>query len=85
MVSRALGTALLAAATLSAASEVTYRNTDPGVKYIGSRGCAGCHTKIYQDFYKTNKNHLNFFTSALNTDKTCLYLKTIKIKKNDRM
>lgn len=53
MVSRALGTALLAAATLSAASEVTYRNTDPGVKYIGSRGCAGCHTKIYQDYAKT--------------------------------
>ena len=31
----------------------TYRNTKPGVAYVGSRACAGCHAKIYQDYIAT--------------------------------
>src|SRR5690348_15534850 len=38
---------------LDAADEITYRNTKPGVAYIGSKSCAGCHNKIYLDYIRT--------------------------------
>ena len=41
------------AASLGASEDTTYRNTAPGVAYIGSRACAGCHTKIYQGYNRT--------------------------------
>jgi hypothetical protein len=31
-----------------AADEIAYGNVAPGVAYIGSRACAGCHQKMYQ-------------------------------------
>lgn len=36
-----------------AADEIAYRNAAPAVPYIGSRACAGCHQKIYQDYIRT--------------------------------
>src|SRR5262249_24596573 len=30
-----------------------YRNTGPGVAYLGSKGCAGCHKKIYDSYLRT--------------------------------
>ena len=50
---RLLAVALLSTASLVAAGNVAYRNTKPGVAYIGSRKCAGCHAKIYQDYVRT--------------------------------
>jgi len=35
-----------------AADEIAYRNV-AGVPYIGSRACAGCHQKMYQDYIRT--------------------------------
>ena len=43
--------ALLAASAIQAAT--VYRNTAPGVDYVGSKVCAGCHRTIYNDFLKT--------------------------------
>ena len=50
---RLLAVALLAAAFPAPAEEVTYRNTKPGVPYVGSRVCAGCHAKIFQQYSAT--------------------------------
>jgi hypothetical protein len=41
------------ATSLSAANQISYANTSPGVPYIGSRACAGCHQKMYQDYIRT--------------------------------
>jgi hypothetical protein len=41
------------AASLCAAENLAYRNTVAGVAYVGSRVCAGCHPKIYQDYIRT--------------------------------
>jgi hypothetical protein len=30
-----------------------YRNTSPGVAYVGSRACVGCHQDIYEQFSRT--------------------------------
>src|SRR6266536_243597 len=38
-------------ATLSAAA---FRNTQPGVKYVGSAACAPCHLDICKTFQKTD-------------------------------
>lgn len=40
-------------ASAYAAEPNLYRNTAPGVAYIGSRACAGCHQKIYQNYIHT--------------------------------
>jgi hypothetical protein len=45
--------AILSTASLLTAEDIAYRNTKPGVAYIGSRICAGCHAKIYQDYVRT--------------------------------
>ena len=50
---RLLAVALLVTASLPAAEDIAYRNTKAGVAYVGSRICAGCHAKIYQDFIQT--------------------------------
>jgi hypothetical protein len=39
--------------SLSADDGIAYLNTAPGVAYIGSRACSGCHSKIYQDYIRT--------------------------------
>jgi hypothetical protein len=31
-----------------------YRNTAPGVGYVGSRVCGGCHAAIYETYLKTD-------------------------------
>jgi len=31
-----------------------YRNTSPGVAYVGSKVCASCHPKIYESYKKTD-------------------------------
>ncbi len=50
---RVLFPVVLAGTLLGVAGDVAHPNTDPRVKYIGSRACAGCHSKIYQDYSKT--------------------------------
>ena len=45
--------ALSIVTSLDAAADLTYRNTTPGVAYIGSQMCAGCHAKIYRDYART--------------------------------
>ena len=46
---------LIAAVTCLATTGLSapYRNTDPGVKYVGSKVCAGCHSQIYAQYIKT--------------------------------
>ena len=39
--------------SLDAAENLAYGNTAPGVAYVGSRMCAGCHPKIYRDYIRT--------------------------------
>ncbi len=36
-----------------AADDIPYRNLAPGVRYIGSRACAGCHQEMYQEYMRT--------------------------------
>jgi len=43
----------LLAVSFVAAEDITYRNTKSGVAYVGSRVCAGCHAKIYQEYAQT--------------------------------
>ena len=40
-------------ASLTRGEDAVYRNSAPGVAYIGSRTCAGCHQKIYQEYGRT--------------------------------
>jgi len=41
-------------AIAGAQSDVTsFRNTAPGVHYVGSKVCAGCHAQIYSSYVKT--------------------------------
>ncbi len=44
---------LSGAESVSAEDGIAYLNTAPGVAYIGSRACSGCHSKIYQDYIRT--------------------------------
>ena len=44
---------LLSAASALGAQDLTYLNAKPGVEYVGSRACAGCHAKIYQSYTTT--------------------------------
>jgi len=39
------------------ASHVLYRNSAPGVAYVGSAKCAPCHQDIYASFQKTSMGH----------------------------
>ena len=41
-------------ATVQAAGKTTYRNTSPGVDYVGSNVCAGCHPDIFNEYIKTD-------------------------------
>ena len=38
----------------SGATSTPYRNTAPGVAYVGPKVCAECHTAIYEDYRKTD-------------------------------
>ena len=38
-------------------SDFGFRNTTPGVRYVGSKICAGCHATIYQQFSHTDMAH----------------------------
>jgi hypothetical protein len=42
------------AASAQTAGETTYRNTSPGVEYVGSNVCRGCHADICNDYGKTD-------------------------------
>ncbi|HXW15864.1 MAG TPA: cytochrome c3 family protein [Terriglobia bacterium] len=33
---------------------ISYRNTAPGVAYVGSKACAACHATIYQEYIHTD-------------------------------
>ena len=44
---------LLGSACILAAQEPAYRNVTARAPYVGSRACAGCHAKIYQDYSTT--------------------------------
>ena len=35
------------------AQQIVFRNTDPSVKYVGSKSCAECHAETYRDYYPT--------------------------------
>jgi hypothetical protein len=39
---------------IRAAQTVAYRNTAPGVVYVGSRACAVCHKDVYDRYLKTD-------------------------------
>ena len=45
--------ALRAQATKTSASGAAFRNTQPGVKYVGSEACVPCHLDICRTFRKT--------------------------------
>src|SRR6266851_254498 len=32
---------------------VTYENSAPGIAYVGSKVCAGCHQNVYEQYMKT--------------------------------
>jgi hypothetical protein len=38
-------------------SSFSFRNATPGVPYVGSKICAGCHSTIYQQFSHTDMAH----------------------------
>jgi len=44
---------LLVTAVLVASEGIEFRNTAPGVDYVGSQVCAGCHRGIYDRYLKT--------------------------------
>ena len=50
--SQAEGNAVSRGASSSAAA-VSFRNTDPSVRYVGSKACAHCHEPEYQKFLQT--------------------------------
>lgn len=39
--------------TRELAAQLTFRNTEPNVAYIGSKACAGCHSDVYKKFLST--------------------------------
>jgi hypothetical protein len=41
-------------ASLIPSQSRAYRNTEPGMKYLGSKVCAECHKQIYEAFSKTD-------------------------------
>ena len=59
-----LSTGIQAAAQLTKSGTNTdiphFRNTAPGVKYLGSKACAACHFAIYQQFSKTDMGNSLF-------------------------
>ncbi|MGH9548516.1 MAG: hypothetical protein ACRD3W_04040, partial [Terriglobales bacterium] len=34
-----------------------FRNAAPGVRYVGSNMCKGCHSTIYQQYARTDMAH----------------------------
>ena len=42
-----------------------FRNTAPGVHYVGSKICAGCHYQIYRDFSRTEMGNSMFLPGRL--------------------
>ena len=38
----------------NAAAQTSYRNTAPGVAYVGSKACATCHATIYLEHIHTD-------------------------------
>ena len=49
-----LFTLLVLPMTSAVPKTVDYRNTAPGVAYLGSRVCAGCHEDIYDRYFRTD-------------------------------
>jgi len=44
---------------------LTFRNTAPGVHYVGSKLCAGCHSPIYQQFSRTSMARSTFLPGKI--------------------
>jgi tetratricopeptide (TPR) repeat protein len=44
----------------SAADVPEFRNAAPGVRYVGSKICKGCHSAIYQQYSRTDMAHSTF-------------------------
>jgi hypothetical protein len=42
-----------------------FRNTAPGVRYLGSKVCVGCHSQIYQQFSRTDMAHSTFLPGKI--------------------
>src|SRR5690348_13380629 len=38
---------------LAGTAPVRYRNTEPGIAYVGSQACAGCHRSISESYFST--------------------------------
>jgi Cytochrome c554 and c-prime len=45
---------VILAGTAMFASSAEYRNTGPGVRFVGSNTCVACHREIYDEFRKTS-------------------------------
>jgi hypothetical protein len=41
----------------NAGPDTDFRNTKPGVRYVGSKVCRGCHAGIYEQFLRTDMGH----------------------------
>jgi hypothetical protein len=58
VISRVHTTASGAATSQTATSQepptIVYKNTNPGVAYVGSKVCAGCHADIYEKYVRTD-------------------------------
>jgi hypothetical protein len=48
-----LASLALACAVPGSAATLVFRNTSPGVQYVGSRACAACHKPIYDKYVRT--------------------------------
>ncbi len=76
--------ALIGTASILAAEEVAYRNSKPGVAYVGSRVCAGCHAKIYQDYSATAMGRSMDLAASARQRKNVSFTATIFTEKLNR-
>jgi len=61
-----------------------YPNTRPGVAYVGSRACAACHAKIYQDYSKTAMGRSMQFASSSLERESAAFKATVFSEKLNR-
>ena len=48
-----------------AAGVPEFRNAAPGVRYVGSKMCKGCHSAIYQQYSRTDMAHSTFLPGSI--------------------
>ena len=63
---------------------VTYRNTAPGVAYLGSKACASCHEDVYNSYVKTGMGRsMSLVNQPLQLERVPSLI-TVKDKKANR-